>query len=430
MRLFDIIALLVVLSAILNWVNARFLKLPATIGLMILALSFSLILLLPLPGSETPEQLVRSMLAGIDFNETLLHGMLSALLFAGALHVNLRDLAEHRLTILILATFGTLLTTFLIGFGTWGLVGLIGLEVPLIYCLLFGALIAPTDPIAVLGILKSAGAPKSLETKIIGESLFNDGVAVVTFMILLQIATGAVEINALGVAELLAREVIGAVLVGLACGGLVCLMLRQVDDYPVEMLLTLAAALGSFALAEHLHVSGPITVVIAGLMIGYRGRGLMSERTRSQVDIFWTLVDEVLNTVLFVLIGLEIIVLAVTGQALLAGAILIPLVLAARAISVALPISLLRHFRKPAPGAVAVLTWGGLRGGVSVALALSLPEGELRDLLVTVTYVIVVFSVVVQGLTLAPLVRSVAAQADRELERLGAAEDSGDSEKA
>ncbi len=430
MRLFDIIALLVVLSAILNWLNARFLKLPATIGLMVLALSLSLVLLLPIPGLEAPERLVRLMLDSIDFNETLLHGMLSALLFAGALHVNLRDLAEHRMAILILATFGTLLTTFLIGFGTWWLLGLIGLELPLIYCLLFGALIAPTDPIAVLGILKSAGAPKSLETKIIGESLFNDGVAVVTFMILLQIATGVVEINTLGVVELLAREVFGAVLVGLACGGLVCLMLRQVDDYPVEMLLTLSGALGSFALAEHLHVSGPITVVIAGLMIGYRGRGLMSERTRSQVDTFWTLIDEVLNTVLFVLIGLEIIVLALTGQALLAGAILIPLVLAARAISVALPISLLRRFRTTAPGAVAVLTLGGLRGGVSVALALSLPEGELRDLLVTVTYVIVVFSVVVQGLTLSPLVRSAATQADRELERLGIADDSSSSEAA
>jgi len=418
MRLFDIIALLVVLSAILNWLNARFLKLPATIGLMVLALSFSLILLLPLPGSDAPEQLIRSMLDSIDFNETLLHGMLSALLFAGALHVNLRDLARHRLTILILATFGTLLTTFLIGFGAWWLFGLIGLEVPLLYCLLFGALIAPTDPIAVLGILKSAGAPKSLETKITGESLFNDGVAVVTFVILLQIATGGVEVNAIGVLELMAREVFGAVLIGLACGGLTCLMLRQVDDYPVEVLLTLAAALGSFALAEHLHASGPITVVIAGLMIGYRGRGLMSERTRTQVDTFWTLIDEVLNTVLFVLIGLEIIVLALTGQALLAGAILIPLVLVARAISVAIPITLLRRFSTTAPGAVAVLTWGGLRGGVSVALALSLPEGELRDLLVTATYVIVVFSVIVQGLTLSPLVRSVATRADRELEQL------------
>jgi len=429
MRLFDIIALLVVLSAILNWLNARFLKLPATIGLMVLALSFSLILLLPLPGSEAPEQLIRSMLGSIDFNETLLHGMLSALLFAGALHVNLRDLARHRVTILILATFGTLLTTFLIGFGAWWLFGLIGLEVPLLYCLLFGALIAPTDPIAVLGILKSAGAPKSLETKITGESLFNDGVAVVTFVILLQIATGGVEVDAIGVVELMVREVFGAVLVGLAFGGLTCLMLRQVDDYPVEVLLTLAAALGSFALAEHLDVSGPITVVIAGLMIGYRGRGLMSERTRTQVDTFWTLIDEVLNTVLFVLIGLEIIVLALTGQALLAGAILIPLVLAARAISVAIPILLLRRFSTTAPGAVAVLTWGGLRGGVSIALALSLPEGELRDLLVTATYVIVVFSVIVQGLTLSLLVRSVATQADRELEQLtGGAESTGGKE--
>ncbi len=418
MRLFDVIALLVVLSAILNWLNARFLKLPATIGLMVLALLFSLLLLLPLPGSEVPEQAVRSMLGSIDFNETLLHGMLSALLFAGALHVNLADLAKYRFPILILATFGTLLTTFIIGIGAWWLFGLIGLQVPLIYCLLFGALIAPTDPIAVLGILKSVGAPKSLETKITGESLFNDGLAVVTFVILLQIATGDVEITAFDVAALMAREVVGALLVGLACGGLTCLMLRQVDDYPVEVLLTLAAALGSFALAEHLEASGPITVVIAGLMIGYRGRGLMSARTRTQVDTFWTLIDEVLNTVLFVLIGLEIIVLALTGKALLAGAILIPLALLARGISVAIPIVLLRRFTTTAPGAVAVLTWGGLRGGVSIALALSLPAGELRDLLVNATYVIVVFSIIVQGLTLAPLVRSVASRADRELEQL------------
>lgn len=404
MRLFDIIAILISLSAVFSWVNYRMLKLPTAIGLMLSALLMSLVLQLPLFGGL--EHQAEAMLASIDFDQTLLHGMLSFLLFAGALHVNLNDLAQQRWVIGVLSTVGVVSATFLIGGGVYYLFAWLSIDVPFIYCLLFGSLISPTDPIAVLGILKSAGAPKTLETKITGESLFNDGVAVVVFLVLADIAVGDAEVTAASVATLFFTEAIGGLVFGLLAGSLAFFMLKRVDNYQVEVLITLALVTGGYAAAEHLHLSAPIAIVVAGLLIGNHGRrAAMSEKTREHLDTFWELVDEVLNAVLFVLIGLEVLVISLREDYLLAGALAIPLILLVRLISVGLPIGLMRSFRSFTPGVVSILTWAGLRGGISVALALSLPSGEMRDLLLTVTYVVVVFSIVVQGLTLGPLVK-------------------------
>lgn len=415
MHLFDILAILLSLAAAFSWINHRFIRLPTTIGLMLLALLLSLGLLIAPLDSEWQAAL-KQLLEDVHFEDTVLHGMLGFLLFAGALHVDLHDLARQKWVIAILASASVIGATLLIALGGWLLFRLIGLDVPFIYCLLFGALISPTDPIAVLGILKGAGAPESLNTKITGESLFNDGVAVVLFLTLLGIATGAKEPSLLGALGMLGYEALGGALMGFLSGGLVLLMLSRVDDYQVEILLTLALATGGYALAEHLHLSAPIAIVVAGLMIGNHGRQrAMSEKTRQHLDDFWELVDEILNAVLFVLIGLEVLVLELSGGPLLAGALAIPLVLASRALSVGLPIGMMRRMRDFAPGTVTLLTWAGLRGGISIALALSLPAGETRDILVSVTYVIVVFSILVQGLTLGPLVRIIGQRADREL---------------
>jgi len=408
MRLFDIIAILISLSAVFSWLNYRVLKLPTAIGLMLSALLMSLMLQLPLFGGL--EHQAEEMLASIDFDQTLLHGMLSFLLFAGALHVNLNDLAQQRWVIGILSTVGVVGATFLIGGGVYYLFAWLDIEVPFIYCLLFGSLISPTDPIAVLGILKSAGAPKTLETKITGESLFNDGVAVVVFLVLAGIASGEGEASATSIATLFVKEAIGGLVFGLLTGSLAFYMLKRIDNYQVEVLVTLALVTGGYAAAEHLHLSAPIAIVVAGLLIGNHGRrSAMSDKTREHLDTFWELVDEILNAVLFVLIGLEVLVISLRDDYLLAGVLAIPLILVVRLFSVGLPITLMRPFRTFTPGVVSILTWAGLRGGISVALALSLPSGEMRDLLLTVTYVVVVFSIVVQGLSLGPLVKRLTA---------------------
>jgi CPA1 family monovalent cation:H+ antiporter len=421
MHLFDILAVLLSLAAAFSWINHRFIRLPTSIGLMLIALLLSLGLLIAPLDAEWHATL-KQLLEDVHFEDTVLHGMLGFLLFAGALHVDLHDLARHKWVIATLASASVVGATLLIALGGWLLFGLIGLDVPFIYCLLFGALISPTDPIAVLGILKNAGAPESLNTKITGESLFNDGVAVVLFLSLLGIATGEHEASLFGALGMLGYEVIGGALLGFLSGGLVLLMLSRVDDYQVEILLTLALATGGYALAEHLHLSAPIAIVVAGLMIGNHGRRrFMSNKTREHLDDFWELVDEILNAVLFVLIGLEILVLELSGGPLLAGALAIPLVLAARALSVGLPIRMMRRRSSDfAPGTVTLLTWAGLRGGISIALALSLPAGETRDILLSVTYVVVVFSILVQGLTLGPLVRIIGRRADRELAEVAA----------
>lgn len=405
MTLLNIAALLIVLAALFSYINYRYLKFPTTIGVMFISLLMSLTLIgLGEIGFEI-ERRAEEVFASIDFNETLMHGMLSFLLFAGALHVNINDLVKQKWAIGTLATAGLLMSTLIVGGLMWLVSGLLGLQLSWVYCLLFGALISPTDPIAVLGILKTAKAPKSQETIISGESLFNDGVAVVLFIVLLRIATGGQAVGVAQVVSLFLVDAVGGVLFGLGIGWLTYQMLKQVNNYQVEVLITLALVMGGYALANALHVSGPIAIVVAGLLIGNHGRLLaMSRTSREHLDAFWELIDEILNAVLFVLIGLEVLVLAFTQEYLLAGLVGIPVVLLARFISVGFPIGLLRKIGSFSPNVVMILTWGGLRGGISVALALSLPFGPARDEIVAMTYVVVVFSIMVQGLTIGKLV--------------------------
>ncbi len=408
MEVLDLAALLLTLAAIFSYINFRFLKLPTTIGIMLIAMLISIsLVVLGHCGFEGIQNKATVVLEGIDFNKALMHGMLSFLLFSGALHVNLEDLDQHKWIISILATFGVVMSTFMVGSIAWMVFLLIGLKLPFIYCLLFGSLIAPTDPIAVIGILKKAGVPKSLETKITGESLFNDGVAVVVFLVIMGIVTGGHDVTAGHIMLLFVKEAIGGVLFGLAIGWLAYRMLKSVDNYQVEVLLTLALVMGGYAFAHAIHVSGPIAMVVAGIFIGNRGRLFaMSENTREHLDSFWELMDEILNAVLFLLIGLEILVLTIKGNYLIAGLIMIPVVLFARFISVGIPVTFMRRIRDFSPHAVKIMTWGGLRGGISVALALSLPNGPEREALLTVTYIIVIFSILVQGLTIERFVSS------------------------
>ena len=409
----DLLGLLFGLTALFGWINVKLLRLPATVGLLIIALAVSLAIigvsqLMPGWGLEAA---ARTVLARIDFNETLMKGLLSFLLFAGALHVDMGALLDRRWAILLLATVGVLLSTAIIGIGAWLLLGALGAPIPLIYGLIFGALIAPTDPVAVLAILRHVHVPRSLEAKIAGESLFNDGVGVVIFTILVAVAVGGNAggaISAKEIALLFLTEAGGGILLGLAAGWLTFLALRSVDDYVLEVIMTLALVTLAYALAGRIHVSGPIAMVIAGLLIGNRGTRLaMSEVTRTHLHDFWRLLDEILNALLFLLIGFEVLALSQNPRFVLYAALMVPLVLAARLVSVALPITLLKLRRSFTRGAIPVLTWGGLRGGISVALALSLPAGPWKSGLLTMCYGIVIFSVVVQGLTIERVIRRV-----------------------
>ncbi len=406
MELFDILAILLSLTAGFAYLNHRFIGLPVTIGVMVIALLASLLLqMIDLLGFHLGEYAAH-WLGTIDFNKTLLHGMLSYLLFAGALHVNLGDLQDQKWTIGLLATVGTVISTFLVGTITWWVLSLLDVPLPFIMCLVFGALISPTDPIAVLGILKNAGAPKRLEVKITGESLFNDGVGVVIFLLIVEVATETHEPTMGHIVGLFAQEAIGGGIFGLALGALAYWLLKSIDQYQVEVIITLALVTGGYALANALHLSGPIAIVVAGLLIGNQGRQFaMSEQTREHLDGFWELLDEILNSVLFVLIGLEVLVLTFTQEYLFASLALIPLILLCRFVAIGVPMTVLRLVRTFTPGAIWVMTWGGLRGGISVALALSLPASPERDLILAITYVVVVFSIVVQGLTMDKLVK-------------------------
>ncbi len=410
MNAFDIAAILITLGAVFGYINHRLLRLPSTVGILSIALVSSLIVLAT--DYMVPSWQLRTTLSGflveIDFNTALMHGMLCFLLFAGALHVELADLLANKWTIGAMATLGVAISTALVGALTYGLFQLFGFEVPLLICLVFGALISPTDPIAVLGLLKELRADKDLETNIVGESLFNDGVGVVVFFVLASLAglgggaeAGHTEISFSGVAVLLFSEVAGGVLLGLGLGYTAYRALKSIDYHQLELLITLALVMFMYSLSFWLHVSGPIAVVVAGLFIGNHGKRIaMSPRTTEHVDAFWEMVDEILNAVLFLLIGLEVFALQLREQALLAALLVVPIVLAARLVSVAIPITALRWFRKYTRGIVPILTWGGLRGGISVALVLSLPSFPAKDLLLTATYAVVLFSVLVQGLSL------------------------------
>ena len=369
MRLFDLIAVFIVMAAGFGYLNFRLLKLPTTIGLMALSLLFSLSLFVL--GAFVPAiaQQTRSVIEQFDFNQVLLHGMLAFLLFAGALHIDLGDLARHKEPIALLATVGVLLSTLIVGVLMWGVFALLGFKLRFIDCLLFGALISPTDPIAVLSLLKKIGAPKTLEVQIAGESLFNDGIGVVLFMGLLEVATGENDFDVGHFAFLFIREAVGGAVFGLAIGLVAYRMLKSVDNYQVEILLSLALVWGGSALADALHMSAPIAMVVAGLLIGNQGRSFaMSKMTTEHLDLFWELVDEGLNAVLFVAIGMELLVLTFTASYLAAGVLAVVIVLVARLVSVGLPVWLLRRSERFDPSMVPILVWGGLRGGISVAL--------------------------------------------------------------
>jgi monovalent cation:H+ antiporter, CPA1 family len=409
---FQVASILITLTAGLAYVNARVLRLPSAIGLMSTALVGSLLVLaLDALGVTEVAPRVTALLDHVNLSYALLHGMLGILLFAGALHVDLAALRQYAAPITLLALVGTALSTGLVGFATYFALSALALDIPLIHCLLFGALISPTDPIAVLGILKAARAPKSLEVTITGESLFNDGVGVVIFLAVLGIATGG-EFGGEAIVHLFVREALGGIAFGLAIGYVGFRLLRSIDEYSVEILLTLAMVLGGYAAAEAVHVSAPLAAVAAGLLIGNHGRALaMSETTRVHLDTFWELVDEILNAVLFLLIGLEVVHLQLSFDLAIASAIVIPIVLASRFVSVALPLAAMRDFRRRAPGATVLLTWGGLRGGISVALALSLPTGPERNVILVITYAVVVFSILVQGMTLKHVTKRVCGEA-------------------
>jgi len=403
----DLVALLITLTALLAWLNHRFVRLPTAIGVMGIALLLSLLLVsLAELGFPQLERRAEEAVASVDFSFVLMHGMLSLLLFAGALHVDLEELASRKWPIGMLATVGVVTSTLLVAAGARFVFDLVGIPMDWIHCLLFGALVSPTDPIAVMGILKSAKAPKGLEIKITGESLFNDGVAVVVFAVLLKVAAGGAPVGAAEVALLFVEEALGGIAFGLATGYLAYRMLKSIDNYQVEVMITLALVMGGYALATHLHLSGPLAMVAAGLLIGNRGRVLaMSDRTRDNLDTFWELVDEILNAVLFLMIGIELVIVTFGRASLVAALLMVPLAVAVRFVAVGIPLIAMRRFHTFSPHAVKILTWGGIRGGISVALALSLPTGPERQVLLAVTYVVVLASILIQGLTLGPLVR-------------------------
>jgi CPA1 family monovalent cation:H+ antiporter len=415
-KLFDIGAILLTLAACFGYANHRWLKLPHTIGLVVIALFASLgVLGLDLVAPSFGfRAAVKTGLDSIHFPELLMQGMLSFLLFAGALHVNLGDLAQRKWAIGTMATIGVLISTGLVGFAVYFAAGLVGFSIPLIYCLIFGALISPTDPIAVLGILKSIHLPAPLQAKVAGESLFNDGVGIVVFTILLAVAAGmegtggGAPVTAVTIAELFVTEALGGAALGFVAGYIAYRAIASIDEHNLEVLITLALVTLTYSAATALHLSGPIAVVVAGLLIGNHGRDFaMSETTSDHLFKFWSLTDEVLNSVLFLMIGFEILAVTFSGATAMLMALGIPIALGARFVAVAIPMSILSLRDTFTKGAIPVLTWGGLRGGISVALALSLPDFPDKPLILAMTYAIVIFSIVAQGLTVERVARRV-----------------------
>jgi CPA1 family monovalent cation:H+ antiporter len=410
MDYYSIAAILIVLSALFGYINVRFLKLPITIGLMVITILFTVMIMALSSFDDTLLLKEKELIASIDFETVLLDIMLSFLLFAGALHTNFEQLKIQRWPVLVFATLGVLVSTFLVGTIMFYVLQLIGLNVDFIYCLLFGSLISPTDPIAVLGILKQANAPKKLETKIVGESLFNDGVGVVIFLTIYSIAKGGEHVSFSHIAEMFAVEVLGGIALGLLLGWITYRLMKSIDDYDVEVIITIAAVMGGTLLAQKLHTSAPLAMVSCGLMVGNDTirNTAMSEQTEMYVDKFWELVDVLLNTLLFVLIGMEILVLSFKGQYIIAGLIAIPIVLLCRYASLWAPIKFFSKKLDFVPNTNLIMTWGGLRGGISIALALSLTQEMHKELFLVITYAIVVFSIIGQGLTVGPLIKRLA----------------------
>lgn len=405
----EISAIFLSITALLTYVNHRFIGLPTTIGVMVISMLLSIgAIFLGFLGFDDLIDYEVSLLDQLDFTEVLLDGMLSMLLFAGALHVNVSDLRRYKLPIGILACVGTLLSTIIVAGALYLVLPLLGFDLAFIWCLLFGALISPTDPIAVMGILQSAGAPKSIETVIAGESLFNDGIGVVIFVLLLGVLSSGDIPTTYYVAHTLAVEAGGGIIFGLVLGGILYYLLKSIDSYQEEVLLTLAGVIGGYALASHWHLSGPLAMVMMGLMVGNHGRSMaMSDKTRHYVDLFWELIDEILNAILFVLIGLEVVMIAFSSNLFIAGGLTILIALLARLIVVGITTTTFNKQLELPSGAWKVLTWGGLRGGISVALVLQLPDGNERDILLALTYAVVVFSILIQGLSIGKVAKTI-----------------------
>lgn len=409
MELYYSFSILIVLAAIFSYVNGRILKLPSTIGVMLIAMIASILLVIS--GSLFPKTFLAfsKLLEGIDFTEILMGAMLNFLLFAGAIHIHLSDLREQRMPIVVFSTLSVILSTAIVGGLLYFLFPLVYREIPFVYCLLFGALISPTDPVAVLGILKTAKVSRRLETKVAGESLFNDGVAVVVFAVLLQVAQGSdLEITPLSISWLLIKEAVGGLAAGIAIGWLVSKAMQRVDDYKISVLLTLAAVMGGYLVARAIHISGPLMMVASGLVIGnYGKKTAMSETTKDYLEKFWELIDEILNAILFLFIGFELLLIDNLPSYWLVGAIGILVVLTARFLSIWIPTKLLPFQNKFSAGTIKLLVWGGLRGGVSIALALSVEAGPYKNFILAITYIVVIFSILVQGLTIGKVAKHV-----------------------
>lgn len=408
--IYTIFTLLIVFTALFGYINHRFIKLPATIGIMIISLICSLLLVAAGNFFPSVSEQVVAAIKSIDFENLLMEMLLSFLLFAGAIHVDVGKLRKEAPAIITFATAGVVLSTAIVGVLTWLLFKAFHYPVDLIYCFLFGALISPTDPIAVVGILKNAKIPSALETKISGESLFNDGIGVVIFLSILEIARyGVGELSVAEIGLLFLKEAAGGLAWGWMLGYAAFWLLRSIDNYKVEVLITLAVVMGGYAFANWVHISGPLAMVVAGIMVGNKGKRLaMSDITRDYIGKFWELVDEILNAILFMLIGFEMLVITFNFNLLWIGIGAIAIVLFARLISVSIPILFLSIRRTFEENTIAILTWGGLRGGISVALALSLPANMFREEFVTITYIVVIFSIIVQGLTIGKVARKLA----------------------
>ncbi|MDR2956050.1 MAG: sodium:proton antiporter [Prevotella sp.] len=422
MDLYYAFSMLIIVATAFAYINMRFLKLPSTIGIMVIAILVSIaVVIIKKVTSAHPLSNFSTLIGHIDFTQVLMGGMLNFLLFAGAININLKDLKEQKLPVIVFSSLSVIISTFVVGFTLYFLLDVIlpmvhiHHQVPLIYCLLFGALISPTDPVAVLGILKEAKVSKSLETKVAGESLFNDGVAVVVFTLLFNIAQGFESVHDLtfiSVSWLLIKETVGGILVGLALGELGVYMMRQVKDYKVSVLITLSIVMGGYMIAYGMNISGPLTMVTAGLIIGDSRRKVLENHTleTNYIGVFWELIDEVLNAILFLFIGFELLLIPNIGHYWAIGILGIIVVLFARYVSIRIPTVIIPFKEKFSKGTITILVWGGLRGGVSIALALSLPQGPYKETIIAITYFVVVFSIIVQGLSISKLAGKINVQ--------------------
>lgn len=410
MDVYTIITIIIVLTAVFGYINHRFIQLPNTIGIMVISIIASLGVVIIGLYKPVFFETITGLIVTIDFHTALMKVMLSFLLFAGALHIDFHQLKKESLSIITFSTVGVLVSTFIIGVLFFIVSQWLGFSIDFIYCLLFGALISPTDPIAVLGILKKANIPPSLEMKISGESLFNDGVAVVVFLTIAEVIDAGIEnVSLPDVSWLFIKEAGGGILYGLVLGYIGYWVLRSIDNYVVELLITLAIVMGGYLLADYLHISGPLAMVVAGIVTGNKSRLEMSDITRDYIDKFWEMIDEVSNAILFLLIGFEMLVVPFNSTLLWLGGICIVIVLLARFASVALPIAVLKFAKPFEKNVIPILTWGGLRGGISVALALSLPKSSYNEVFVSVTYIVVLFSILVQGLTIGKVAKKLTA---------------------